>query len=56
MKSESDKAHNPFLKYCIEKIILTHTSSGFKHSLNEVIGNKNVQDKLKDSSLLTETS
>ena len=42
IKQESEKAHNSFIKYCIERIILTHTSSGFKHSLDEVISNKAV--------------
>ncbi|CDW74559.1 protein pelota homolog [Stylonychia lemnae] len=55
IKQESDKAHNVFMKQCIEKIILTHTSSGFKHSLNEVMSSKTVQDKIKDLSVFSES-
>lgn len=55
IQAESGKQHNIFLKAVIEKTILTHTSSGFKHSLQEVMSSKSVQGKIKDLSVFSES-
>jgi len=36
-------------------LLLAHTSSGFKHSLQEVLNSKSVQDKIKDMSVFSES-
>eukprot|EP00347_Sterkiella_histriomuscorum_P014183 403361845 len=55
MKQESQKQHNVFLKQCLDRIILTHTSSGFKHSLQEVINSRTVQDQINNLSVFSES-
>lgn len=55
-KAEASKAtSNPFLRQVMDKIILTHTSSGFKHSLQEVISSRTVMEKINDLSVFSET-
>lgn len=43
-----------FLKHCVERSIVTHASSGFKHSLQEVLQNRTVQEKIKDMAVFEE--
>eukprot|EP00349_Pseudokeronopsis_sp_Brazil_P008869 CAMPEP_0202973620 /NCGR_PEP_ID=MMETSP1396-20130829/52046_1 /ASSEMBLY_ACC=CAM_ASM_000872 /TAXON_ID= /ORGANISM="Pseudokeronopsis sp., Strain Brazil" /LENGTH=75 /DNA_ID=CAMNT_0049705993 /DNA_START=1 /DNA_END=224 /DNA_ORIENTATION=- len=37
-------------------VILAHTSSGFKHSLDELLKERAVQDKMKDLSCFQESA
>lgn len=60
LKASSENPQNPkggvgsFLKHCIEKCIVAHSSSGFKHSLQEVLQNRQVQDRIKDLAVFEE--
>jgi protein pelota len=43
-----------FLKHCVEKSIVAHSSSGYKHSLQEVLQNRAVQERIKDLAVFEE--
>ena len=55
MQQQADQKNIGFIKNILEKTILAHTSSGYKHSLNEILQNKTVQDKIKDLSVFQES-
>ena len=42
MLKDAEKKGNVFIKSIIDKTIVAHTSSGFKHSLTEIMQNKTV--------------
>jgi len=37
LKEQTEKKKSLYLKELLSKTIVTHTSSGFKHSLNEIM-------------------
>ena len=41
-KVESEKRKDGFLKDVVSKMVLAHCSSGFKHSLNEIMSDQTV--------------
>jgi len=51
LQKEAEKKQSTFLKTMLDRMIVAHTSSGFKHSMNEILSNKTVQDKIKDLSV-----
>lgn len=50
--AEVTKSH--MLKDFMSKVIMTHTTSGFKQALNEIINNKQVQDSITGLSCFNE--
>jgi len=46
--SQQKGAQMSFLRHCVERSIVAHSSSGFKHSLSEVLQNRAVQERIKD--------
>lgn len=54
LKSELEQNKYPELKNRQELFILEHVTSGFKHSLKELLTNKTVQDKVSHSSAVSE--
>lgn len=47
IKEESKKQNDKLMMEVTERMILTHCSSGFKQSLNEILANPEVKDKAK---------
>lgn len=42
------------MKHCLERSVVAHSSSGFKHSLQEVLQNRAVQERIKDLAVFEE--
>ena len=55
MKETAEKKKSPLFKELISKAILTHCSSGFKHSLNEIMQNKEIKEKISDLACFSES-
>eukprot|EP00355_Strombidium_rassoulzadegani_P007744 CAMPEP_0168616074 /NCGR_PEP_ID=MMETSP0449_2-20121227/4840_1 /TAXON_ID=1082188 /ORGANISM="Strombidium rassoulzadegani, Strain ras09" /LENGTH=303 /DNA_ID=CAMNT_0008656849 /DNA_START=336 /DNA_END=1244 /DNA_ORIENTATION=+ len=55
LNEAADKKKSPLLKELLSKTILTHCSSGFKHSLNEIMHNKEVENKIQDVGCYSES-
>jgi len=56
LKKEAGEKQNSVVKNMLPLVILAHTSSGFKHSLHEVLKEKYVQERMKDLSCFQESS
>jgi len=54
LQEQSEKKNYAGLAKNFDKLILAHTSSGFKHSLQEILNNKSIQDKIKDMAVCGE--
>ena len=54
--SSSKGSNSGFLKHCLDRAIVAHSTSGFKHSLQEVLSNKAVQEKIKDLAVFEESA
>jgi len=55
LKEEINNGKYPEFKNRINMFIQSHSSSGFKHSLKEVLDNKEVQSKLQESEAISES-
>jgi len=55
LKDQSDRKGSQFLKDIVAKSILVHCSTGFKHSLKEMLSNISVNQKIVDMSCAQET-
>lgn len=56
LKEVQEKANSLFLKDVFSKMIIAHCSSGFKHSLKEILQNPNVSTRIADMSCANETA
>jgi len=54
LKSELEQNKYPELKNRLSLFMLEHVTSGFKHSLKELLNNKTVQDRVLTSSAISE--
>jgi protein pelota len=54
LKSELKQNKYPELKNRLDLFMLEHVTSGFKHSLKELLTNKTIQDKILTSSAISE--
>ena len=50
LKDVSEKKGNNFLKEVLGKLVLSHCSSGFKHSLKEILNNSEVTRRIENMS------
>ena len=48
MRDQAEKRQSAFLKQIVSKSILAHCSTGFKHSLKEILSNTSVNQKIID--------
>ena len=55
LKGQADKRQSNFLKDVVAKTILCHCSTGYKHSLKEILSNTSVNQKITDLSCAQET-
>jgi protein pelota len=55
LKEAAEKRKSSTLKELNSKTVLSHCSSGFKHSLNEIMQNTVVQEKIKDLTCFSES-
>jgi protein pelota len=51
----AEKKKSSTLKILISKAILVHCTSGFKHSLNEILHKKEIQSKIEDMGCYSES-
>ena len=50
LKDVASKKENKFLKDVMNKLVLSHCSSGFKHSLKEILSNTEVTRRIEHMS------
>ena len=55
MQGQAEKKQSSFLKDLVAKTILCHCSTGFKHSLKEILSNTSVNQRITDLSCAQET-
>lgn len=56
LKEIVEKKSNDFLKDFFSKVITTHCSSGFKHSLGELLSSQKLNTKIQSMSCASETA
>jgi len=55
LKEQAEKRQSPFLRDIVAKSILCHCSTGFQHSLKEMLSNAAVNQRIVDMSCAQET-
>lgn len=56
LKEISDKKQNSFIKDLLSMTIIEHCSTGFKHSLNELLSSQQVTQRIQSMSCASETA